>query len=307
MSILTAFSQMLIFFSLIMVGVACSRKNLVNEENAHSISKLIVNVFNPAIIFSSVLGNSQNKEGDFISLIVLIAIIMFSTFIILGSIGSRFFTKDKDEIKIYKLMTVFSNVGFIGIPLVDSLYGSSAIIYVAIFILIYNILIYTYGISILQGEAGKRLSLTNLKNILNMGTLSCCITLFVFCFHISIHPVVQTTVTYLGNVATPLSMMSIGFSLGRANIFSVFNDKKLYLFSFIKLIIIPVIGVLILKRFNLPEQVLGVSAVMLSMPIGNLPVMLANQYGVNSENCAKGIIITTLFSVITVPLIMGLV
>ena len=76
MSILTAFSQMLIFFSLIMVGVACSRKNLVNEENAHSISKLIVNVFNPAIIFSSVLGNSQNKEGNFISLIVLIAIII---------------------------------------------------------------------------------------------------------------------------------------------------------------------------------------------------------------------------------------
>jgi len=140
-----------------------------------------------------------------------------------------------------------------------------------------------------------------------MGTLSCCVTLVVFGFNIPIHPVVQTTVTYLGNVATPLSMMSIGFSLGRANIFSIFNDKKLYLFTFIKLIIIPAIGVLILRRLNLPVQVLGVSAVMLSMPIGNLPVMLANQYGVNSESCAKGIIITTLFSVITVPLIMSFV
>jgi len=307
MSILTVFSQMLIFFALIMIGVACSKKNLVNEENAHSISKLIVNVFNPAIIFSSVLGNSQNNEGKFISLIVIIAVVMFATFIVIGSIGSRFFTKDKDEIKVYKLMTVFSNVGFIGIPLVDSLYGSSAVFYVAIFILIYNILIYTYGIAVLQGGTGKKLSFSNLKNVLNMGTLSCCITLLVFRLHIPIHPVVQMTITYLGNVATPLSMMSIGFSLGRANIFSVFSDKRLYLFSFIKLIIIPVIGVLILKRLNLPEQVLGVSVVMLAMPIGNLPVMLANQYGVNSESCAKGIIITTLLSVLTVPLIMGLV
>ena len=307
MSILTVFSQMLIFFALIMVGVACSKKKLVSEENAHGISKLIVNIFNPAIIFSSVLGNSQNKEGNFIFLIVVIAGVMFSTFIIIGGIGSRFFTKDKDEIKVYKLMTVFSNVGFIGIPLVDSLYGSSAVFYVAIFILIYNILIYTYGISVLQGETGKKISFSSLKNVLNMGTLACCITLLVFCFNIPIHPVVQTTVTYLGNVATPLSMMSIGFSLGRANIFSIFNDKRLYLFTFIKLIIIPAIGVLILRRLNLPVQVLGVSAVMLSMPIGNLPVMLANQYGINSEICAKGIIITTLFSVITVPLIMSLV
>jgi len=307
MSILTVFSQMLIFFALIMVGVACSRKNLVSEENAHSISKLIVNVFNPAIIFSSVLGNNQNKEGNFIFLIVMIAVVMFATFIIIASIGSKFFTKDKDDIKVYKLMTVFSNVGFIGIPLVDSLYGSSAVFYVAIFILIYNILIYTYGISVLQGDTGKKLSFSNLKNVVNMGTLSCCVTLVVFGFNIPIHPVVQTTVTYLGNVATPLSMMSIGFSLGRANIFSIFNDKKLYLFTFIKLIIIPAIGVLILRRLNLPVQVLGVSAVMLSMPIGNLPVMLANQYGVNSESCAKGIIITTLFSVITVPLIMSFV
>jgi len=307
MSILTVFSQMLIFFALIMVGVACSKKKLVSEENAHGISKLIVNIFNPAIIFSSVLGNSQNKEGNFIFLIVVIAGVMFSTFIIIGSIGSKFLTKDKDEIKVYKLMTVFSNVGFIGIPLVDSLYGSSAVFYVAIFILIYNILIYTYGISVLQGETGKKISFASLKNVLNMGTLACCITLLVFCFSIPIHPVVQTTVTYLGNVATPLSMMSIGFSLGRANIFSIFNDKRLYLFTLIKLIIIPAIGVLILRRLNLPEQVLGVSAVMLSMPIGNLPVMLANQYGINSEICAKGIIITTLFSVITVPLIMSLV
>ena len=141
MSILTVFSQMLIFFALIMVGVACSKKKLVSEENAHGISKLIVNIFNPAIIFSSVLGNSQNKEGNSIFLIVVIAGVMFSAFIIIGSIGSKFLTKDKDEIKVYKLMTVFSNVGFIGIPLVDSLYGSSAVFYVAIFILIYNILI----------------------------------------------------------------------------------------------------------------------------------------------------------------------
>lgn len=307
MSIITVFSQMLIFFVLIMVGVICSRRGIVNEANAQSISKLIVNVFNPAIVFSSVLSNSQNKEGNYIGMITIIAVVMFVSFILIGTLMSGFFTKDKDQIKIYKLMTVFSNVGFMGIPLVDSLYGNSAVIYVAIFILVYNILIYTYGVSILQGSEGKKLSMASLKNVLNMGTLSCGITLLVFSLHIVVHPVISTTVIYLGNVATPLSMMTIGFALGQANILTVFNEKKLYLFAFIKLIIIPVIGVFILKNLNLPTQVLGVSVVMLAMPIGNLPVMLANQYGINSESCAKGIIITTLLSVITVPLIMALV
>lgn len=307
MSIITVFSQMLIFFSLIMVGVICKRKGIVNESSAHSISKLIVNVFNPAIIFSSVLNNTQNKEGNYIGIIAVIATVMFLSFILFGSIISRFFSADEDERKIYKLMTVYSNVGFMGIPLVDALFGNSAVIYVAIFILIYNILIYTHGVSVLQGSEKKKFSVDNLKNVLNMGTFSCCVTLIVFTFHIPVHPVLESAVSYLGNVATPVSMMTIGFILGGANVLSVFNDRKLYMFSFIKLIVIPVIGVFILKKLELPDQVAGISAVMLSMPIGNLPVMLANQYGINSESCARGIIITTLLSVITVPLIMGLV
>jgi hypothetical protein len=70
---------------------------------------------------------------------------------------------------------------------------------------------------------------------------------------------------------------------------------------------LPAIGVLLLKLFSLPEQVIGISAIMFAMPTGNLPVILANRYDVNSDICSSAIIITTLLSVLTIPLIAGLI
>ena len=106
MSFITVFSQMLIFFALIITGAVCRKKGIVNAESSHSISRLIVNVFNPAIIFSSVLGNSQNGEGNYIGLVSIIAVVMFASFIMISMVLSHLFTKDKDQIRIYKLMTV---------------------------------------------------------------------------------------------------------------------------------------------------------------------------------------------------------
>jgi predicted permease len=299
------FYQMLILFLLILIGFLCSRTGLVNEDNAKSISGLIVHIFNPALIFSSVLSNSEKSGAAYTGLITLIAVCMFAFLIVIGSFTSKLFAKEHDENSIYRLMTVFSNLGFIGIPLVNSLYGSSALIYVAIFILIYNILLYTYGISILE-KRKNLFSKAAMKQFLNAGTLSCCLTLLVFCFHLPVHPILKTSVIYLGNAAIPLALMSIGISLGQSDLRSILTDKKLYLFSFMKLLVIPAAGVFILKFLPIPTQVLGVCAIMLAMPIGNMPVMLANQYGINGASCSRGIVITTLFSVVTLPLIVSM-
>jgi hypothetical protein len=287
--------------------MVCSRKGIVSEGNAQCISGLIVQIFNPALIFSSVLNNSQSRGENFIGIIVLIALCMFAVFILIGHATSGLFSKDEVENRLHTLMTVFSNLGFIGIPLVSALYGSSALIYVAIFILIYNILLYTYGVSLMKGKGSRLVSSENLKSLFNMGTLACCLTLAVFGFNMPVHPMLKTTVSYLGNAATPLALMSIGFSLGRSRILDVFTDRQLYLFSFMKMLVIPAAGAVILKIFNLPAHVLGVSVMMLSMPVGNMPAILASQYGIESDVCSKGVIMTTLLSVVTIPLIASII
>jgi len=301
------FWQMLTLFVIIVVGLICGRTRVLTESETKGISGLIINVFNPALVFSSVINNRGRVQDNMLQSITLIAIAMFAGLILIGIITAGLFSKERDEQIMYKLMLAFPNVGYIGIPLINSIYGPSATIYVAIFILLFNIVIYTYGIALLKGKTGKRFSSENLKSILNMGTISCLVTLLFFIFGIPVPEIVKTPITYLGNCATPLALMSVGFSLANAKFPDVFLDKRLYLFSAFKLLFLPAIGVLLLKLFSLPEQVIGISAIMFAMPTGNLPVILANRYDVNSDICSSAIIITTLLSVLTIPLIAGLI
>jgi predicted permease len=97
-------------------------------------------------------------------------------------------------------MLAFPNVGYIGIPLINSIYGPSATIYVAIFILLFNIVIYTYGIALLKGKTGKRFSSENLKSILNMGTISCLVTLLFLFLEFPYRRLWKTPITFWGIV-----------------------------------------------------------------------------------------------------------
>ena len=110
------------------------------------------------------------------------------------------------------MIFVFSNLGFIGIPVVQSIFGKGALIYVAIFILEYNILLYTYGYLLVMPPDSK-FHPESLKSLLNMGTLSCLLALLIFVCHIQLPYILGTTITYLGNVATPLALIVIGISI----------------------------------------------------------------------------------------------
>ena len=133
--------QMVVIFLLILVGYILQKKKLVTQKDGACLSKLIVEVFNPAIIVSSVIGSSNNGEGN-ITGTVLLAAVLFLVLILLAVPISKIFAGGREEKKIYSLIFVFSNLGFIGIPVVQSIFGKGALIYVAIFILEYNILLY---------------------------------------------------------------------------------------------------------------------------------------------------------------------
>ena len=205
--------QMVVIFLLILVGYILQKKKLVTQKDGACLSKLIVEVFNPAIIVSSVIGSSNNGTGN-ITGTVFLAAVLFFVLILLAVPISKIFAGGCEEKKIYSLIFVFSNLGFIGIPVVQSIFGKGALIYVAIFILEYNILLYTYGYLLVMPSDSK-FHPGSLKSLLNMGTLSCLLALLIFVCHIRLPYILGTTITYLGNVATPLALIVIGISIGQ--------------------------------------------------------------------------------------------
>ena len=250
--------QMVVIFLLILVGYILQKKKLVTQKDGACLSKLIVEVFNPAIIVSSVIGSSNNGEEN-ITGTVFLAAVLFLVLILLAVPISKIFAGGCEEKKIYSLIFVFSNLGFIGIPVVQSIFGKGALIYVAIFILEYNILLYTYGYLLVMPSDSK-FHPGSLKSLLNMGTLSCLLALLIFVCHIRLPYILGTTITYLGNVATPLALIVIGISIGQQeHLYRIFCQWKLYLFLIVKMILVPLFMAVVLKDYpyqrSLPRSV----------------------------------------------------
>lgn len=303
MDIVLLFNQMLMLFLMMLAGFCVYKKGLLTEVSCNHFSRLIVNLLNPAIIFSAVLEQGTKVPAEHLKITFMLAAAMFIVLIVLAPVLNRMLGIPEEEDKLYRLMTVFSNVGFIGIPVVSSVHGKGAVVYVAIFILIYNILIYTYGVYLLSREKAGNIRNT-LSGLLNPGVFACAAALLEVVLNFPVPSFLAGTIEYLGGAAIPLSMLVTGAALATTDMKSLFLDKKLYLFSLVKLVLLPVLAGILLKQFSLPvpEPLGDVLFLMVAMPIGSIAVMLANEYGSDGAVCAKGIVITTILSIVTIPL-----
>lgn len=305
---MTAGIQMFIIFLLIVIGFICCKVGLIDKKNNACLSRLVVNVFNPAMIFSSVLGNAAEGTRDSIFTVFLVSAGIYLFLIIIAKPLSRLSGKTLAQRHVAELLYIFANVGFIGIPVVKALLGSDKLIYVAIYMLEFNILVYTYGMYLLHHtEDSKKTAfrLSDLKPLFNMGTLACAATLFIFLSNLSLPSPVADTLQYLANATTPLSLIVIGVSLGlQENISVLFTNIRRYLFCICKLILLPVVGTFVMKRLPISEDLCQTYMVMLAMPTATIVLMMTEDAGIDGTECAHSISLSTLLSVLTIPLLV---
>lgn len=297
---LTVFLQMLSLLLMIGTGCLMTRKGMLDEHTSGQVSKMVVNVFNPLLFFSSAANAVGSIALDTMLQISLIAVGMFVFFIIAGMILTPFFDKDTDQRKIYQMMFVFSNLGFIGIPVVNSILGSEYVVYVTEFLVVYNIFFYTYGITVMDGS----FSLSSLKTMVNPGMVCSVLAMAVILLGIQVPEFIKTAATYLGNAASPLALVLVGFSLMHADIKSILKETRLYLFSLIKLLILPLLMLPVLRMVTDDAAVISVCMVMFGMPVGNMILMLGNERGIDGTTCGAAIILSTVLCVFTVPVIL---
>ncbi len=300
MTFFTVFFQMLALLIMIGAGYLAAKTDMLDEHTNNQMSGMIVNVFNPLLVLAS----SANAVGqiplDTMAVVGVIAAGMFAFFIIAGMLLSPFFEKDREQRKIYQLMFVFSNVGFIGIPVISSIFGAEYVVYVTEFMLVYTFVFYTYGIALMEG----RFSPASLKSMINPGTIFGLAAMAVIVFEIQLPDFIITAVTYLGNVTSPVALMAVGFALANSDLKKVFGQPGLYIFSVVKLLILPLLMLPLLKLAANDETLLPVCMVMFGMPIGNMPLILGNQKGMDVTSCSAAIILTTVLCVFTVPVLI---
>ncbi len=299
MSTGVVFQQMLVIFLLIAVGVFLYRKKAVTEVTSRQLSGLITNICNPALMIASVFSDEMPATRQDILLTAGIAAGTYVFAIAAGILVPRLLRVEPQERKYYHMMMVYGNTGFIGIPLVSALLGEGAVIYVTVFNFFFNVLIYTHGITVMAGGTGNRQAF-QWKKMVNAGTISAVAALILFWFEIPLPVFLEDAASYMGRCTTFLSMIVLGVSVAQMSPAKIFSNGKLYGAALIRLLVIPIAAGMVLRSLVHNETILDVSVLLLAMPVGNMPLMLAQENGEKAEVLAQGAILTTILSLVTV-------
>lgn len=293
-------TQMSMLFLMMLIGVFCRKKDILDRETGKKVSSLIVNIANPALILSASINPENKVDGSQFLQTFVVAWIVYGALSLIALVLPALLRIDKKQAGTFKVMTIFSNIGFMGFPIISAAYGDGALLQASLFMLPYNILIYTYGIMLL----GKSNTGTiRWKNMINVGVVAAVISLGIYFSGIYIPAPIAGTIKSLSNLTAPLSMMIIGTSLAEINLKELFTDGKLLLFSAVKLLVIPVIGTFAAKAAGFTPEFTGVCMVILATPVGSMTAMLAQEYEGDYPLAAKGVALTTLLSVVTIPLV----
>ena len=201
------------FFLIMLIGYICRKIGVFKDTTGKTISSIVINIGNPALIIASGMNPEKLENKGKLLFTLGVALIYFAIMFAVAELLPRLLHADREDYGAYQVMMLFSNIGFMGYPLLDVMYGSNAIIHAVIFNLLYNVLIYTYGIHKMQiGGCQKNI---NWKQLVNIGVGSCIIAIVLYITNLPVPLILEDTATFTGAITGPLSMLVIGDSLAQ--------------------------------------------------------------------------------------------
>lgn len=304
MSIEIVLQQMIIIFILITIGIILHKKNMFSDMTSTQVSSLIVNVTNPALLICSAFDDSPKVSLSVLGLALLIYLAVYAVLIAAGYLIPYLLRIPGTEHYAYKMLTVFGNVGFIGIPLASAVLGTQSLIFVSIYNLIFNVLIYTFGVSVLQkAKGGTKVADKSWKKLINAGTISAVFTIFFYLSDIRVPVILSSSLSYTGKATTLLSMLVLGVSVAQMRPREIFTHPKLYGFVLLRQILIPIGCVFLVRCLTDNALIVSTLALMLAVPCANMPLMLSRQLDLDGKAISEGIILTTVLSLVTIPVV----
>ena len=303
MDIMVVFQTMLKLFLLLILGFVLFKCHIFDEYTNKKISALIVNVASPMLIISSIAG-VEGSNKSIVFLMIGAGILMYIGFIILGKIINRIFPFPKKDWPVYECMVVFANTGFMGYPVLLDVFGQEAVFYASLIHMAFNFFVYTYAIMCLTKGDDSEFKL-NFKQLLTPGIILIFVGIFIYLFDIQLPSVLMDTINSVGSLTAPLSMMMIGSSLAVYPIKDSFTDWRSYVFAFVRLMIVPFVTMIMCRLLHIDAYYANITIITNAVPVGSMVLMLATQYNANVKIVTRNIIVSTLLSVITIPIVVA--
>ncbi|MBQ9643660.1 MAG: AEC family transporter [Lachnospiraceae bacterium] len=307
--------QMLAMLIFMMIGYYMSRRAILDLKGEKMLSWLILNVANPAMMIASSISEDNTLMPDELLQTLAAALLTYAVLILLSLVFPQLMRAPGGQRGVYREMVVFSNMGFMGFPLAAAMFGPAAVVVTSIFTIPFNLLIYTYGILIFEQEAAakeagekkqkKDMAANALKKLINPGMLCSILGVIFTLLHPSLPDFAEVAVTHLSRLTASLSMMVIGASLTAFHLPDLFRDIRLLVFTLIRLIVFPIV-LLSAARALVPdasEQLMNALFIVLATPVASMVAMLAQQNRGDYKFAAKGVAVSTILSVVTMPFV----
>ncbi len=297
----TVFIQVLILFVFMGFGFVGEKRRFITEEGSKVISDVILNFVTPCLIINSL--NISFDKAKFRGLIICI-VAFLSIQIVSALLATFVFRGGKEKSRlVMRFAVVFSNVGYMGIPLQKAVLGDEGVFYGSVCVAMFNVFVWTYGI-ICMGGKDSNMSLRKL--VLNPGIIAVTIGLILFIFSIRLPTPVSSAISGMAALNTPLAMMVIGFNLARSNLLAAFKDKRVYLISFLRLVLIPLIALAVLLALGIRGTILISLIIAASAPVAAVTTVFSVKFERDTELSVKLIAFSTLLSIITMSAIVAL-
>ena len=293
-------TKLALFVIVILIGMIGAKKKILKADFNRGLTWLVINVFLVASIFSSVLSMdaSSLSAREFGTIMLLLWVTYLLTYLISGIVIRLLPIKGEKAAQLEMLMSAVNTL-FITLPVVETIYGAKGAFIVALGCIPFNVIIYTYGIARLRGsrEGGFRL-----KDILSTPLLATVAATLLFLLRVPVPAAVRGILSSLSAATVPLSMLLVGSSLGNIKLAKALRDKSMILLAAERFLLAPLITFFVMKLFGVDPMLRNIMVITAATPSAIIVTALSIQNGTDGEYSSEGILVTTLLSMITLPI-----
>lgn len=291
---------MVVLFIIVVLGYALCKLGYMGEDFDRKLSSIVVDVTCPLLILSSVMGESLPDR----TLILPLLGVGFLTYVLLlvfGFFVPRLIAADRDDQGMIGFALMFANVGFIGYPIVSSIFGAKAVFYAALLNMPNTFFIFTAGVMLVKGEYSVRK--LNLKLLFSPAMIAAFVAALLVALDVHTPEIVARPVTMVGNITVLAALMIIGSSMARLPLHDIIGSPKVYVASVVRLGVVPLSLYFLFKVCGVSDIVNEINTLVIAMPVASFGTMFCMKYGRNPALMTEMTFITTVGSIFTIPLI----
>ena len=289
---------------IVIAGFVSHKRGIINEEFERKLSGFVIKVTCPALLISSTMGDKM-PDREHIPMLLLVSLLTYVILIPLAYIQPVLMRVKRDLRGMYSFMLTYSNVGFIGYPVVASIFGSDAVFYACILNVFNTITVFIWGVMFISGE--------NLKNgfrfrlFVSPAMIATYISVIIVILNLHTPKAIAMPLSILGNMTVPSSLIVIGAALAEIPTRKMVGTPHIFIMCFLKLLVLPLLVYYAMIMIGIDTRISSINMILIAMPVASFGTMFCMQMGKDETTMSQGTFWTTLLSVVSIPLLAMLI